>query len=156
MVNNHCHGVKLPFPGEQGYRFQSSGNFLFLHLKSEPGPRSQQTTLLFLSISLPPPPPPPPPPPLRLSWSPHTLTHTTQVDATHICSFQSTTSLSVTLWYSICFKYQNTSLCRWDEGDNIAKSITASLLCHLKLTTAHCTQNPAQGTFAEIQASLKK
>lgn len=132
-VSHHRHGVKPPVPGGTGLPSLHHWGFLFLHLKSKPGLGSQQSSTLSLSLSS-----------LSLTlfllhdWAEsHTLTHTNTADATHICSFQSITSLSVSVWYSICFRYQNMNLCRWDEGDNITNSITASLLCHLLLKTTY-------------------
>lgn len=69
-VSHHRHGVKPPVPGGTGLPSLHHWGFLFLHLKSKPGPGSQQSSAVCLfslgrSLSLPPP---------WLSWITHSNT----------------------------------------------------------------------------------
>lgn len=51
-VSHHRHGVKPPVPGGTRLPSLHQWGFLFLHLKSKPGPSSQQSSIARLSSPL--------------------------------------------------------------------------------------------------------
>lgn len=119
MVSHHRHGVKPPVPGGTRLASLHHQGFLFLHLKSKPRPglhNNPSLTLLslpsitFLPFSL---------PPFSIGLN-HNQWRTTkyineETDRRLISAyFQALRSLSISVWCSICVRYQNMSLCRWD------------------------------------------